>query len=88
MELLGSENKVLKNQLNESRHRESVLNSTINDTGGKSMSLPNQSTYYHNFSHILDTNRTYKNESSIDDQIIEKNQINNINNNSTYTELG
>jgi len=41
MDLLGSENKVLKNQLNESRNRESILNSTINDTGGKSMSLPN-----------------------------------------------
>jgi len=63
MDLLNKDNQSLRNQLNESRQRESLLNSTINENH-LSMNMGSISIFKdHNLSTQLETNRTNKVES-------------------------
>lgn len=64
--LLNKENQSLRGQLEESRHRESLLNSSINDAHiTLSMSVP----HTNNFSYGPDTNRTLKINESVEDNL-------------------
>lgn len=80
--LLNKENESLRNQLIESRHRESLLNSSINDAHiTLSMSVP----HTNRFSYGPDTNRTLKINESVEDNLNHQGSINH--NISTHTDL-
>jgi len=80
--LLNKENESLRHQLSESRHRESRLNTTINDAH-----IHNSISQTNNYSNILDTNRTFKINESVEDNLNHFVSINQQNNTSTHTDL-